>query len=122
MRMKGADFAATDYPREYRMVPQARWVTTGVGLIMVLLGVVRIALDTAHMGIRGVPVGDFVAEACFAAFTVWMGFFVSRRVILLGDGVEVVSWFSRRRLMRKELRGYRMGRVSSQAGGGSYYN
>jgi len=40
----------------------------------------------------------------------------SERVILYSNGIEVVGWFSRRKLMRDEIRGYRIGRMRGRTG------
>jgi len=44
-----------------------------------------------------------------------------RRVVLYQDGIEVLSWFSARKLTRSEILGRRMGKLAWQAGGGSFY-
>ena len=45
----------------------------------------------------------------------------SERVIVYSNAIEVVGWFSRRKLMREEIRGYRIGRLRGRTGMVPYF-
>lgn len=60
-------------------------------------------------------------EWFFLVLWIWVGAFTNRRVTLYDDAIEMTGRFSRRRLERKDILGYRMGRLARQAGGSSFY-
>lgn len=109
------------YPRVYRVNLVARRVLIGLGIMLVSLGIITTVLHIT--GVMGAPLatGDVLADILFALFAFWISSSVSRRVILCENSLEVAGWFARRKLMREEIRGYRMGRIAWQAGGSSYY-
>ena len=109
------------YPRLYRVNAATRRVLNGFGIVLVSLGVVMSALHIVGVLKAPLATGDVLADLFFAAFALWIGSSVNRRVILSENSIEVAGWFVRRKLLRDEIRGYRMGRLAWQAGGSSYY-
>lgn len=102
----------SEYLRTYRRNDGLRYGMVGLlvvyaaysGVITAVLhgfGILQGRLDVRH------------AVLCIVILA--SGFFVaaytSERVILYSNAIEVVGWFSRRKLMREEIRGYRIGRL-----------
>jgi hypothetical protein len=110
-----------EYPRVYRVNSAARRVLNGFGIVLVSLAVITAVLHI--MGIMKAPlaIGDVLADILLVAFAVWISSSVNRRVILCENAIAVEGWFGHRKLLREQIRGYRMGRLAWQAGGGSYY-
>jgi hypothetical protein len=110
-----------EYPRFYRVNSAARRVLNGLGIVLVSLAVITAVLHI--MGIMKAPlaIGDVLADTVLVALAVWISSSVNRRVILCENSIAVEGWFAHRKLLREQIRGYRMGRLAWQAGGGSYY-
>jgi hypothetical protein len=116
-----ADSFAQGYPRQYRVDASTRRVLIGIGIVLASFFVMMSALHIAGVMKKPLAAGDVVADVVFAAWAFWISAAASRRVILNENSIEVIGWFTRRKLMREEIRGHRMGRLAWQAGGGSYY-
>ena len=114
-------FSNEDYPRLYRVNSATRRVLNGFGLVLVSLGIVTSALHITGVTKTHHATGGILSTIFFAVFAVWISSSASRRVTLCENSIEVAGWFARRKLMQEESRGYRMGRLAWQAGGGSYY-
>ena len=70
---------------------------------------------------RTVPINLAWMNGLFLLLWIWVGALTNRRVTLYDDAIEMSGWFSRRRLERKDILGYRTGRLAWQAGGSSSY-
>jgi hypothetical protein len=116
-----ADSFAQGYPRQYRVDASARRGLIGIGIVVASFFVMMSALHIAGVMKKPLAAGDVVADVVSAVWAFWISAAASRRVILNENSIEVIGWFTRRKLMREQIRGYRMGRLAWQAGGGSYY-
>lgn len=65
--------------------------------------------------------GELFGFAFGASFAIWCLYLTSQRLILYDDAIAVERWFSKRRLNRKEILGYRMGNTRLYKGGTSFY-
>ena len=115
------DFRAENYPRSYRVDARTRRILLGFGTLLVAFGIFMSALHIVGVMKAPLATGDLVADALFGAFALWMGFVVSRYVVLYEDRVELITWFARRALARGEIRGYRMGSSGSRSRYSSCY-
>ena len=118
--MKTNSFAQC-YPREYRVDASARRGLIGIGIVLASFFFMMSALHIAGVMKKPLAPGDIIVDIVSAAFAFWISAAASRRVILHENSIEVVEWFRTRKLTREEIRGYRMGQLAWQAGGGSYY-
>jgi hypothetical protein len=110
-----------EYPRIYHVNSATRRVLNGFGIVLVSLAVITAVLHV--LGVMKAPlvVGDVLADFSLIAFAVWISSTVNRRVVMCENSIEVVGWFTHRKLLREQIQGYRMGRLAWQAGGGSHY-
>ena len=115
------DSSMGSYPRLYRVNSATRRALIGFGIVLVSFGVLMSVLHIVGLMKTPLATGDVLTVVFFAAFAVWISSSVSRRVILYENSIEVVGWFSKRKLTREEIRGYRIGRLAWQAGGASYF-
>jgi hypothetical protein len=116
-----ADSLAQGYPRQYRVDASTRRVLIGIGIVLASFFVMMSALRIAGVMKKPLAAGDVVADVVSATWAFWISAAASRRVILNENSIEVIGWFTRRKLMREEIRGYKRVRPSRQAGGGSIY-
>lgn len=119
-RLTKDEEASRAYPRIYRSVRSAKVMFNGLGVIFTIFAL-RPIYDFFFVTNRRIAAGDLLGFSLLAGFALRSFFFVDRRVILYEDAIEVETWFSKRKLNRTEISGYRMGRLAWQAGGGSYY-
>ncbi len=110
-----------EYPRTYRVDTTARHFMIGFGIFLVSLGLFMSVLHVLGIMKRPFAANDAVADIFFVCLAILISSRVSRRVIVYDNAIEVVGWFSRRKIMREEIQGYRMGRLPKQAGASYYY-
>jgi hypothetical protein len=115
------EFRTENHPHCYRVDARTRRLLIGFGVCLTLFGVFMSALHLAGIMRTPLAAGDLYADAGFAGFAIWLGFLVSRHVVLYEDRVELVTWFSKRTLLREEILGRRMGNSGSKSRGGSFY-
>ena len=108
-------------PRTYRVEVHARRGLTFIGIAPALMCFPVQALRMIGVLNGSVGIGDLIAALAMVAFACVVAASAHRRVILHSNAIEVIGWFSRRKLMREDIRGYRMGQVAWQEGGASYY-
>jgi Sel1 repeat len=104
--------APFQYPRTYRRSPASKYLLIAV----VLAFAVHTGVLTAALHSFRTSQGQFDAEHAilglfFLTYVLLMMAIMSEQVIVYHDAIEVVSWFSQRKLMREEIRGYRKGRA-----------
>jgi hypothetical protein len=112
----------SEYPQTYRRGDALRYGMIG---LLVVFAAYSGAITAAVHGF-GILQGRFdVRHAVICVVILAFGFcavaVTSERVILYSNGIEVVGWFSRQKLMREEIRGYRIGRIRGRAGTVPYF-
>ena len=91
------------FPRIYRMEGTAKLVFNGLGITMSVF-----AIATLHslFGGNHESVRSALPVAFFACFAFWFFYTANQQIILYEDGIERVTWFSRRMLKREDIRGW----------------
>ncbi len=103
------------YPRIYQVDPNTWRVLSGVGLALVSLFIVMAILRLVGIVHPPLGKGDLLGLLLSLALAFGLFFIVNRMVILRENAIEIVTWFSRRRLTRQEILGYRV-QVGSRGG------
>lgn len=110
------------YPRTYTVNTDTVRALDAVACAPVGLFVALLFLQVAGLLYSPVSLINLLAAGSIAGLlTLIMYNRNHRRVILYEDGIAVRSWFSCRKLNRRDILGRRMGRLGWQAGGGSFY-
>ena len=108
----------SSYPRTYRVDRTIKTVFS-VLAILFLSGAIKTVLELLglkkHSSIGG-PLFGFCLSVCFALLALYT---LSIEVTLFEDAIEKVTWFSRQRLNREEILGWR-GEYSARYPGYTY--
>lgn len=91
------------YPRIYRTEGNAKIVLNGLGIVMSAFAIVILysLFGKGHESVRGV-----LPVAFSASVGIWFLYMANQRIILYEDAIERVTWFSRRKLKREDIRGW----------------
>jgi len=94
------------YPRVYLVRGDAKLVAVALGSIMAGVAVKLLVFNTGILQGIIVPGGIF-GSSLSALLAAWFFYSMSQRVILHENAIEKVTWFSRRKLSREEILGWR---------------
>jgi hypothetical protein len=122
MKIEKDERSPGEFPLTYQMDASTRRVLNGLAISIPVLLLIISGFNLAGVfQRRTAPIDLAWMNGLFLVLWIWVGAFTNRRVTLYDDGIEMTGWFSRRRLERKDILGYRMRRLAWQAGGSSFY-
>jgi hypothetical protein len=122
MKIEKDERSPCEFPLTYQMDASTRRVLNGLAISIPVLLLIISGFNLAGVfQRRTAPIDLACMNGLSLVLWIWVGAFTNRRVTLYDDAIEMTGWFSRRRLERKDILGYRMGRLAWQAGGSSYY-
>ena len=104
---KKHDQISGKYPREYLPDPYTRRVLIGIGITPLTLALVTSTLRYFGLMNRPAGKGDLIAIAVSGVLASWFLFMANQRVILYENAIVKVTWFSKRRLDREGILGWR---------------
>jgi hypothetical protein len=110
------------YPRTYWIDARTRRAQDAVGIAPLALVIAVSLLDLAGLVNKALTPSALLSMGFLAglyALSVFRN--THRHVILYEDGIEVLAWFSSRKLNRNEILGRRMGGMDRRNVHGSFY-
>jgi len=110
MNIEKDERSPDEFPLTYQMDTSTRRVLNGLAIsIPVLLPIISGFNLAGVFQRRTAPIDLAWMNGLFLVLWIWVGAFTNRRVTLYDDAIELTGWFSRRRLERKDILGYRRG-------------
>lgn len=106
-----------EFPLTYQMDASTRRVLNRLAISIPVLLLIISGFNLAGVfHHRAAPINLAWMNSLIVLLWIWVGSFTNRCVTLYDDAIEMTGWFSRRRLERKDILGYRVGRLAWQAG------
>jgi len=110
------------FPRRYRLDTSMLYFFNGFPIFLVVFfGVMTVLHLRGFMARPLAPFDLALMDSLIGLFAIWGISWTNRHITLFEDAIEVSGWWSKRRLSRREILGYRMGNLPIQYGGSSYY-